>query len=225
VPLIFAGPKLGTQPRSVDTVTSHIDLLPTLLGLIGADVQQVREQLSASHTEAQPLVGRDLSALVLGNADPATVEAPIYFMADDEPDRGLHERSIPGQPDAATVLEPSHIDAVITRLDGAIWKYTEYRDNTQFWSNPSQPSDVVTHPLGPTPKAPGTYVEPYQVSVKTQPVQTEPRDVELYRLDSDPLELKNLALDPEFAATRSQMANLLAQQRAQKRLVPQTHNT
>ena len=46
--------------------------------------------LAVNHSDAVPFVGRDLSALILGQADPASVNDPVYYMTDDDPTRGLH---------------------------------------------------------------------------------------------------------------------------------------
>src|SRR5262249_49177722 len=63
VPLIFSNPRLP-QGTVVDTLTSHVDVVPTLLGLANLDPESLRVFLTADHTEARPLVGRDLSGLV-----------------------------------------------------------------------------------------------------------------------------------------------------------------
>jgi choline-sulfatase len=216
IPFIVAGPGVANPGRTVDIPTSHVDLVPTLLGLIGVDAQQLRATLSASHTEARPLVGRDLSGIITGSTDPATLAQPIYFMTDDDPARGDQERNPIGL-QAATVVQPNKLDTVITLINGQVWKYTEYRDDPAFWTTPPT-QDFRDRPLRQAPTSPGTYTEPYEVTVKNQPVQPQPRDFEMYNLATDPLELRNLALDPAFAAMKSQLAQLLAQQRALKRL-------
>jgi choline-sulfatase len=76
VPLIIWNPTLFPGPRSIDTLTSHVDLLPTLLGLACLDPNQLRQELERSHSDALSLVGRDLSPLVLGQVDPASINAP-----------------------------------------------------------------------------------------------------------------------------------------------------
>src|SRR5690606_22279499 len=149
-------PYLFPRPQSVDTLTSHIDLLPTLLGLAGLDQENLREQLAQNHTDAQPLVGRDPSPPVLSEGTPdAMEEAPVYFMTDDDPSRGLDQDNWTGIP-YNSVIQPNHIETVIARLsDGKLWKYSRYFDNPQFWSDPgTSPSDtVVMPPREPLPTA------------------------------------------------------------------------
>ena len=76
VPLIIYNKKLFPKPRSVDALTSHIDLLPTLLGLAGIDPEPLRQELAQDHSDALPLVGRNLAPLVLGAVNQASVNAP-----------------------------------------------------------------------------------------------------------------------------------------------------
>jgi arylsulfatase A-like enzyme len=80
IPLLVSGPGVDTRASGIDIPTSHIDLLPTLLGFAGIDVEAASERVAAQHVETQPLVGRDLSALVRGETDAATFAAPVYFM-------------------------------------------------------------------------------------------------------------------------------------------------
>ena len=63
VPVLFRHPALNpskTEVRRLGQTTSHIDLLPTLLGFAGADVSAVRASLSR-FKKAAPLPGLDLS--------------------------------------------------------------------------------------------------------------------------------------------------------------------
>jgi choline-sulfatase len=218
IPFVVSGPRVAAPGRTVDIPTSHVDLIPTLLGLAGANTEQIRQELSESHTEAQPLVGRDLSGIILGTANPSTLATPIYFMTDDDPARGDQETNSIGLK-ASTVVQPNKVDTVVTVINGQVWKYTEYRDDPAYWTTPGT-QDVRDRPLERVPSAPGTYTQPYQITVKTQPVAPEQRDFELYNLATDPLELNNLVFDPGSDAMQSQMAALLAQQRTLKRLTP-----
>ena len=49
-------------PAGVDIPTSHVDLLPTLLGLAGIDVEQAAAGVAEHHDETQPLPGRTCRA-------------------------------------------------------------------------------------------------------------------------------------------------------------------
>jgi len=223
VPLIISNPSLFPQAQSVDIPTSHVDLLPTLLGLAGVDQEKLRQELAQNHSDAQPLVGRDLSPLVLNEVDPESLETPLYFMTDDDVSRGLNQESTTGVP-YNSVTQPNHIEGVIARLsDGTLWKYLRYFDNPQFWSNPTPPpSDtVVTPPPGQPPSTEGTYQLQYTVTVKQTPL---PDEFEMYNLTDDILEENNLYGNPAYHAQQQALAVLLQQQCAQKRLVPNPAN-
>jgi arylsulfatase A-like enzyme len=64
VPMLVSGPGVDTTAPDVEIATSHVDLIPTLLGLVGADVEAATGVVARHHVETQPFVGRDLSALV-----------------------------------------------------------------------------------------------------------------------------------------------------------------
>jgi hypothetical protein len=72
---------------------SHADLIPTLLGPAGIDQQEALTKLKARHTEAHPLVGRDISNAIR-NAQHEVPSEAILFTTDDENSEG----SNPGSP-------------------------------------------------------------------------------------------------------------------------------
>ena len=223
IPLIFSNPVLFPQPQAQTIPTSHIDIVPTLLGLAGLNADALRQNLAQSHTEARPFVGRNLAPLIEGEAPPEALEAPVYFMTDDDPSRGDNQQNFVGIA-YDSVAQPNHIECVITRIGAHLWKYTRYFDNPQFWSNPGTPGspqvkDVVLKPVPPQPDLPGETLVAYTKRTKYQP---KPEEFEMYNLSDDPLELDNLAGKPAHAVTEAALRNLLAAQCAQKRLTPQT---
>ena len=142
VPLMIWYPKLIPGPRSVDALTSHADFAPTLLRLAGIDAgrqEEIRQILAVNHSDALPFVGRDLSALILGQTDPASVTDPVYYMTEDDPTRGLHMNRRIGV-GYIPITEPAHVETVIPRLaDGHLWKFSRYFDNPQYWTSPGNP--------------------------------------------------------------------------------------
>jgi choline-sulfatase len=71
-------------------------------------------------------------------------------------------------------------------------------------------------PLPPSDD-PGTTTVLYTRSVKKTPL---PDEFEMYNVTADPMELANLYNVPAFASQQATLAQLLAQQRSQKRLAP-----
>ncbi|WP_113066143.1 sulfatase-like hydrolase/transferase [Oleiagrimonas sp. MCCC 1A03011] len=80
----------AVEPVSIDAQSSHIDILPTLLGIAGADDKQIeraRRNLSKTHPAA-PLPGADLTAVIDAGGGP--VRGPdgrerlgVLFATDD----------------------------------------------------------------------------------------------------------------------------------------------
>ena len=225
VPLIIWSPKIFPAPRTVDTLTSHADLAPTLLGLAGIDPEPIRQMLALNHSDAVPFVGRNLSPLILGEIPPESVNDPVYFMTDDDVSRGLSmDKRLGFGIDYHPVDEPNSVETVIARLDdGHLWKYSRYFDNTQYWTNPDTPPGTLGYDVlqvqtspDPPPDAPTAEVT-FDVTVKGTP---RPDEFEMYDLDEDPLELINRYGDPAYLDQQTMLAQLLQEQREQKRLTP-----
>ena len=224
VPLIIWSPKLFSGQRVIEALTSHIDLVPTLLGLAGIDPEPIRKQLALDYSDARPFVGRDLSAIILGQAEPTSVNEPVFFMTDDDAASGLNSDNWMGIA-KDSVIQPNHIETVVARLDdGKVWKYSRYFDNPQFWTNPGTPGDpgvknVIQKQVDPNPRPddPQPAMVRVEVTVKVTPV---PEEFEMYNLADDPMELKNLYNATNPLPEQLVLAQLLQEQCAQKRLTP-----
>ncbi|WP_234987174.1 sulfatase-like hydrolase/transferase [Bacillus sinesaloumensis] len=225
VPFIIHSPKLFPESKTTTMLTSHVDILPTLLGLADIDVKRTIKELSQNHSEVHPPVGRDLTPLLEGKSQFLRANEPVYFMTDDDVTRGLNQTSFTGDP-YDSVIQPNHLETVIVYMQSGkqrkkeLWKFTRYFDNPQFWSTPGT-QDVVTTSLSEVPVADDQTITVSKVTTKTEPV---PDQFELYNLTNDPLEEKNLA-DPTNAIVESKLvqsllSNLLDEQRKQKRLTP-----
>lgn len=128
VPLVVKGPGISMSPGHEETPTSHIDLLPTLLGLAGANAASLQGAVSEQHPTTHSLLGRDLSPALRGDATLDDLDAPIYFVTEDEISRGdIHNSPLTGEPFEA-IPGPSCVESVITSVDGNLWKLNRYYD-------------------------------------------------------------------------------------------------
>ena len=215
VPLIVSSPLLPGGARELDIPTNHADLIPTLLGLTGIDPDQALARLRSDHSDARPLVGRDLSPAIRA-AEPAAPTEPVLFTTDDEISEGSATAKSPfGRVARAlhrysTVKQPNHLQTVIAEVgvDGEqhLAKFSRYYDNGQFWT------------------APGERDERLQRRKTTTVTEPEPDEYELYDLTLDPIEERNLAhpsnADDRSRALQQTMLELLTEQLAAKRLSP-----
>lgn len=237
VPFLVHNPTLFRGCEPMDALTSHADVLPTLLGLAGLDQRVLRKRLAETHQEVHPLVGRDLSGLVLGETDAASVDDPVYFMTDDEISRGEQQMTFDNKM-YRSVSQPNHIETVVANLPtgpgGASekWKYTRYFDSPQFWSDPRGASPArgpvarqladgkdVVQLIGGNVQRAGAHKA--DVTVKRKPAEEQ---IEAYNLARDPLELTNLAVnrEPQVRAALRRLRKLLAEQNSEKRRTPAT---
>jgi arylsulfatase A-like enzyme len=197
VPLVVAGPGIRTDGPALDLPTTHVDLLPTLLGLAEVDADVVAKELASTHIEVHPLVGRDLSPLLTGSAHPDELETPVYFMTDDRVTHGLRERNVFTHEPVTPVGEPSRIEAVVGRVDGRRYKLTHYHDELTDWR---RDRGLATRP------------------------DVADSEWELYALDDDPEERTNLAAEPSARATFDSARSLLEDARDAVRLAPDHRN-
>ncbi|MWV44318.1 sulfatase-like hydrolase/transferase [Paenibacillus sp. HJL G12] len=223
VPFVIHNRKLFPRQKNFNSLTSHVDLLPTMLGLANANVIEIQNRLRQQFSEVHPLVGRDLSPSIVGQNEFEFAESPVYFMIDDDVTRGQHQINPLGRP-YPSVVQPNHIETVIASIHRnhakELWKYSRYFDNDQFWSHPGS-KDMTTQTAADSTSGQSTTHTFCVTSVKTKPV---PDEYELYNLTADPLETRNLA-HPSLATSQTKpiqefMAKLLEEQRKQKRLEP-----
>jgi arylsulfatase A-like enzyme len=203
VPMIVKGPGVSPVDGGINTPTSHVDLIPTLLGLAGIDQEKAAATVSRHHTETHALPGRDLSGLITGSRSPSTLDSPIYFMTEDDVTRGINGKNMFSGTSYEPVANPAKIESTIATLatgDGGapeLWKLNHYYERLDEWN--------AEHGIAANP-----FLAP---AVDSQ--------FELHNLTRDPEERHN-AIDD--AAALSAMASILEAQRDAKRLLPTLRN-
>ncbi|ORJ64357.1 hydrolase [Mycobacterium simiae] len=213
VPFIIArvGPQ-ATQPRLVTAPTSHVDLVPTLLGAAGVDVAGVAATLAQSFSEVHDLPGRNLMPVVDGA--PADDNRAVYLMTRDnmlEGDSGASGlarrlRWTVDPPAPLRIRVPAHtasnFEGLVVRMDvaggdGHLWKLVRTFDDPSTWTEPG-----VRHLA-----ANGLGGEEH----RTSPVDDQ---WELYDLTADPIEAENRWGDPLLDELRQYLRMQLKQARA-----------
>jgi arylsulfatase A-like enzyme len=139
IPLYIRLPvRLCQKKLSIDSLTTHVDLLPTLLSLVGnstSEIQTALLNLKKTHLDARHLVGRNLSRLVwaatLGKKGSITrwKEKPILFLNGDLVLTGPQNISWDGKR-YPPVVQPSTIQTIILRWQDTLYKFSKYYDPT-----------------------------------------------------------------------------------------------
>jgi arylsulfatase A-like enzyme/putative intracellular protease/amidase len=221
VPFAIArtGERATVARNVIDAPTSHVDVVPTLLGAAGIDVETAAIKLRGHFTEFHALPGRDLMPVVDGaDADPDRV---VYAMTRDnmpEGDTGASgmarrlgrvDKQLPPLRIQVPAHVPANFESIVSRVaegdvlagEGHLWKIVRSFDDPETWTEPG-----VRH-LASTGVGGDTY--------RTEPL---PDQWELYDLDTDPFEADNRWNDTEVAAVFTLLVDRLAAERT--RAVP-----
>jgi arylsulfatase A-like enzyme len=195
VPFAIAGiGACATQSASIGGMpTSHVDLVPTLLGAAGLDPRALSAELGRTFSEVHDLPGRDLMPQVRGKA-PATGRA-VYLATRDAVLEGASDGSLLWRragidwPSLPPRMRPptqvgSSFEGLVVRVGddearggaGHLWKIVRSFDDPATWSEPGVRQLLTNGPRGPT--------------YRDRPLADE---WELYDLDADPIEGRNLA--------------------------------
>ena len=224
VPLVIA--RIGsrsTGPRVIDAPTSHVDIVPTLLGAAGIDVHAVAEALRESFSEVHPLPGRNLMPVVDGS--PADEDRAVYLMTRDNMLEGDSGASGLGRRLKQTVKPPAplriripahtaaNFEGIVLRVadDAApggadhLWKLVRSFDDPSTWTEPGVRQYAANGPGGDV--------------YRTSPLDDQ---WELYDLTADPTEAHNRWDDPGLHDLRVFLRTRLKHSRADS--VPERNN-
>lgn len=208
VPLCIVRTGTGaTAARTVEAPTSHVDLVPTLLGAAGVDVDAVAAVLREDFSEVHPLPGRDLMEVVDGA--PADDDRAVYLMTRDNMLEGDSDASGLGRmlkrtanpPVGLRIRLPAHtaanFEGLVVRLDGRLWKLVRSFDDPATWTEPGVRHLAANGPGG----------EVYRAS----PLDDQ---WELYDLTADPIEVRNRWGDEDLLELRAELRMRLKEIRA-----------
>ncbi len=221
VPLAIArvGGQTSTARSIDDAPTSHVDLVPTLLGAAGIDESVTAGELHEHFTELHPLPGRDLMPVVDG-AEPDLDRVVYAITRDNMPEgdsgaSGMARRlgRIEKQPSPLHIAVPAHVAANFESLVGRVtdadaaggadhlWKIVRSFDDPDTWTEPGVRQLSSSGPAGDTFRT-----------------ESLPDQWELYDLTADPIEAVNRWNDPTAMAVFALLADRLAEERS--RAVP-----
>jgi arylsulfatase A-like enzyme len=140
---------LFPAPRAINELTSHVDLLPTLLSFADGDVDEAAAILRRDHDQVGTPVGRDLTGLILGLEPETAGDQAVYFMTDDDVSHGETQENPLGF-DYTSVAQPNRVETVIASLPGSVgrdrWKFSRYFD-----PNGVEPDEFELYNLGLDP--------------------------------------------------------------------------
>ena len=203
--------------------TSHVDLVPTLLGAAGIDVEAVAAVLREDFSEVHPLPGRDLMPVVDGG--PADEERAVYLMTRDnmlEGDSGAsglaRRMKVTANPPAPLRIRiPAHtaanFEGLVVRVNSAevpggaghLWKLVRSFDDPSTWTEPGVRQYAANGPGGDV--------------YRTSPLDDQ---WELYDLTADPTEAVNRWTDEDLHELRNHLRTQLKSARTSS--VPERNN-
>ena len=127
VPLIIASPLFqGEAVSDVYDLTSHIDILPTLVDIARGNIESLRKSLSDKFSLAVPVPGISIYPRVF---DEEIADRPFFFYTEDDPTKGSTQIGLTGVP-YTSIAEPASCEALVAKYGGQMWKSTYYYNRT-----------------------------------------------------------------------------------------------
>ncbi len=202
---VVSGEVVTTSRHIDDAPSSHVDLVPTLLAAAGIDEAGAAVELQRSFSEVHPLPGRSLLPVVDGA--PGDRGRVVYLLTRDnicEGDSGASgvARAMgiaDDPPPELTIRVPADVGAnfegIVARAgaSGHLHKLVRTFDDPATWTEPD-----VRHLAAVDDDGNEHY--------RSTPL---PDQWELYDLDADPIEERNLADEPSARAVFEELTALL----------------
>lgn len=176
----------GDTIRQIDALTSHVDLLPTLLGLAGitpAQQQAIGQQLAATRP-TPPLPGTDLSPLLKGETEVVIepngqVREGVLFITDDEIT----------QPLLGDLAYQASYDAAYGVFLQAV---EEIRNGTSDGPNPPHVAELAPGPVRQPNHVRCVRTADWKLARYWDPAHKAADEWELYNIANDATEVCNL---------------------------------
>ena len=133
VPFIIHNPILFNGYNTSDQLTSHVDIIPTMLELAGINQSSILDKLKKDHFEVRPLVGKRMN-LGIDNYIADNIRDPVYFWTVDNPMKGTEAINLFTQLKYEPVAKPNCVEAVIAYIrtkvhpEKQLYKYARYYD-------------------------------------------------------------------------------------------------
>lgn len=129
VPLIIWNPRSRYNIKHVYELTSHIDILPTILDLANINGVHTRNILHNTFSLAIPLSGKSLLPCMFNDKHKTS---PVYFYTEDNIFSGQRQQNILGKK-YSDIKEPSCVEAIICYINNTLWKFTNYYTLENFY--------------------------------------------------------------------------------------------
>jgi arylsulfatase A-like enzyme/putative intracellular protease/amidase len=210
------GARTTDSLRVDDAPTSHVDLVPTLLGAAGIAEGEIAAHLAETFSEVHPLPGRNLMPVIDGEQPPDAMRTVYLMTRDNMPEgdsgaSGMARRigRVVDPPGPVRIEVPAHVAANFEGIVGLVaesdasggrdhtWKLVRSFDDPATWTEP-EVRHLAAHGIGGP-------------AYRTARL---PDQWELYDLDDDPIELDNRATDPATAAVLELLVARLGDERA-----------
>ncbi len=180
IPLVFSNPKLFPRPRTEDILVSHVDLLPTLAGLVQAP--------SSARADWE---GNDYSAQVLGTSK-KPVQDYVVFTFDDTQCGQSHGPYVPPPGNIVSIRE-------------ARWKIAEYFDPSGAKASQWELYDLARDSLERHNLAAPGYTRTAEQERQFQRLQRKLRRVQATRLQplaGAPFAVRSITLDGDEVTSK-----------------------